>query len=234
MMRIFQKGFNFSQDGPGNRLVYHLAGCNMRCIWCANPEGFSGEAGEEYTVETLLSECIRSRKLFFSGGGVTFTGGEATLQFDELLSLLTLLKKEGIHTCLETNGSSEKLPDLLPFIDYLIMDIKHYDHAVHKAYTGLGNEMTLQNFAKNCNSGQRQHIRIPLILEFNGENPEAFADFFAKYDTKNTCFEFLPYHEYGKEKWTTPYLIKDGFMPKEAVEAFKEAFKSRGLSVITT
>ncbi len=25
-MRIFQKGFNFAQDGPGNRLVYHLQG----------------------------------------------------------------------------------------------------------------------------------------------------------------------------------------------------------------
>ena len=233
-MRIFQKGFNFSQDGPGNRLVYHLSGCNMRCIWCANPEGFPPEAGEEYAVETLVSECIRSRKLFFSGGGVTFTGGEATLHFPELLSLLKLLKKESIHTCLETNGTSKNLPALLPFTDYLIMDIKHYDTKAHKAYTGLGNEMPLQNFAENCKSGRQQHIRIPLIREFNGENPDAFADFFTKYDTKNTCFEFLPYHEYGKEKWTAPYLVKDGFMPKEAVAAFREAFKSRGLSVITT
>lgn len=37
-MQIFQKGFNYSQDGPGNRLVYHLTGCNMRCPWCSNPE----------------------------------------------------------------------------------------------------------------------------------------------------------------------------------------------------
>ncbi|MFD1401922.1 MULTISPECIES: 4Fe-4S cluster-binding domain-containing protein [Robinsoniella] len=26
------------QDGPGNRLFYHLQGCNMRCPWCGNPE----------------------------------------------------------------------------------------------------------------------------------------------------------------------------------------------------
>ena len=38
-LTLFQKGFNYSQDGPGNRLVYHLFGCNMRCPWCANPEG---------------------------------------------------------------------------------------------------------------------------------------------------------------------------------------------------
>ena len=30
-IRIFQKGFNYSQDGQGNRLVYHLQGCKM-CI----------------------------------------------------------------------------------------------------------------------------------------------------------------------------------------------------------
>ena len=42
-LRIINKGFNYSQDGPGNRLVYHLGGCNMKCPWCANPEGMNPE-----------------------------------------------------------------------------------------------------------------------------------------------------------------------------------------------
>ena len=61
-MRIFNKGFNFGQDGPGNRLVYHLQGCNMRCIWCSNPEGMSMSGGTEYTVEEIFDECVRSKK----------------------------------------------------------------------------------------------------------------------------------------------------------------------------
>ena len=95
-LRIFQKGFNYSQDGPGNRLVYHLQGCNLRCPWCANPEGLSVEGGERYPVEALVQEVLRSRAMFFDGGGVTLTGGEVTLQFDALKELLTRLHAEGV------------------------------------------------------------------------------------------------------------------------------------------
>ena len=105
-MRIFGKGFNFSQDGPGNRLVLHLSGCNMKCPWCSNPEGMSGVGGTDYTVEEVVREVVSASPMFFSGGGVTFTGGEATSQPDELRKVLSILKQEGINTAIETNGTS--------------------------------------------------------------------------------------------------------------------------------
>jgi len=56
-IRFFQKGFNYSQDGRGNRLVYHLQGCNMRCPWCANPEGMPVEGALMTTAEWLADVC---------------------------------------------------------------------------------------------------------------------------------------------------------------------------------
>lgn len=233
-MKIFNKGFNFAQDGPGNRLVYHLQGCNMRCIWCSNPEGMEQNGGKEYTVEEIFDECRRSKMMFFSGGGVTFTGGEATLQHAELSGLLRLLKNDNIHTCIETNGTSLKLMELLCYIDYLIMDFKHYDSDILKKYTGVGNETVKMNFEENCKSGRQQHIRIPLINGINTDNPEGFANYFSKFNTQNTVFEFLTYHEYGKEKWTQPYQVKNGFVDNETLNRFKDIFNRHNLKLIIT
>ena len=233
-MRIFQKGFNFSQDGPGNRLVYHLQGCNMRCIWCSNPEGMNFNGGKEYSVQEIFDECKRSKLMFFSGGGVTFTGGEATMQYEELTELLKLLKSENIHTCIETNGTNEKLCELLEYIDYLIMDFKHYDSDILKKYTGIGNETIRKNFESNCKSGRQQHIRIPLINGINTDNIQGFAQYFSKFNTSNTVCEFLPYHEYGKEKWKEEYKVKNGFVSVETLKKFKKIFIDYDLKLITT
>lgn len=233
-MRIFQKGFNFSQDGPGNRLVYHLSGCNMHCIWCSNPEGMNKNAGKEMSIQEIAEECERSKMMFFSGGGVTFTGGEATLQMDELSELLKILKKKGIHTAIETNGTTKRLQEICEDIDYLIMDFKHYDNEILKKYTGADNENVKYNFEENCRKCRQQHIRIPIINNINSDKPELFAEYFCNFNTENTVFEFLAYHEYGKDKWQEEYKIKDGFVSDEIIKNFKEIFKEYGLKTINT
>lgn len=233
-MRIFQKGFNFGQDGPGNRLVYHLQGCNMKCIWCSNPEGMNRDGGKEYTLDEIEDECVRSRMMFFSGGGVTFTGGEATIQQAELLELLKRLKKHEIHTCIETNGTSKKLNELLEYIDYLIMDFKHFDSDTLKKFTGVGNENIKSNFEYICSSGRQGHIRIPLINGINTDSPKGFAEYFSQFNTENIVFEFLCYHEYGKDKWIEEYKMKDGFVPKEKLNEFITVFGENGLKLTST
>ena len=109
MIRIFQKGFNFSQDGPGNRLVYHLQGCNLRCPWCSNPEGLALEGGTPCSIAELVAEVQRSRMMFFDGGGVTLTGGEVTLQFPAVKEFLTQLHQQGTSSIM-TPSSTKRSP----------------------------------------------------------------------------------------------------------------------------
>lgn len=232
-MHIFQKGFNYSQDGPGNRLVYHVSGCNMHCLWCANPEGMTvSPAHHNCTCDEIIKEAESARLLFFDGGGVTFTGGEATLYHDELVSTLKALKERGIHTAIETNGTSEKLAEVLKYTDYLILDFKHFDDEIMKKYTGVDTVQVKENFEMVCSSGRQCHIRIPLINEFNAKSPQGFAEYFSQFDTENVVFEFLCYHEYGKAKWTTEYKITDGFVSEETVKEFERTFKDYGLKTV--
>ena len=233
-MKIFFKGFNFSQDGPGNRLVYHLQGCNMKCPWCSNPEGMSFHGGKEASVEEIVKECISCKPMFFSGGGVTFTGGEATLQHEELTEALTLLKKSEIHTAIETNGTSIHLKEIQENVDYLIMDFKHFDKDAFFSQTGVAITPLLNNFEYLQSIGRQIHIRIPLINHFNASDPAGFAKYFSKFENKNSLYEFLPYHEYGKTKWKSEYKITDGFISDNQLADFIKTFKKYGLKVINT
>ncbi len=239
-MKIFQKGFNFSQDGPGNRLVYHLQGCNLRCPWCSNPEGLCFEGGTEYTVDQIVEEVLRSQMMFFDGGGVTLTGGEVTMQFDDVKELLTRLHNRGIHTCIETNGICLRLPELFPVLDLLIMDIKHHDPDMHRAITGVSNAMTIANIDRAIQAGQALALRIPLIGGFNASvaDAHAFAGLLTGFGGTGFTLELLTYHEYGKDKYAG--LGMEYTMGPEAkvspaqLEQFTDILKSSGLSLIKT
>ncbi len=240
-LRVFQRGFNFSQDGPGNRLVYHLQGCNLRCPWCSNPEGLSIDGGWITTPEALAAEAVRSRLMFFEGGGVTLTGGEVTLQWEAVLHLLSLLKAEGIHTCIETNGTSPHLPELFPVLDLLIMDLKHHDSARHKAVIGMGLEQTIANITAALDAGQQLALRIPLIGGFNASAQDAkqFAALLNRLNVgKRATVELLLYHEYGRSKYDKlhlPYTMgAEARVTNETRLQMEEILRQSGLTVIRT
>lgn len=241
MIRIFQKGFNFSQDGPGNRLVYHLQGCNLRCPWCSNPEGLGVSGGEPWTTEALTEEVLRSRMMFFDGGGVTLTGGEVTMQLPGVLEFLSEIHRQGIHTCVETNGLSSGLPKLFPVLDLLIMDIKHYDPEKHRAVTGLENTRTFQNIACAIAQGQELALRIPLIGGFNASEEDArgFASLLQKLNVpSNATVELLRYHEYGKDKYEKlglPYTMNETARVSQAqYDTFSKNLTDAGITLVHT
>ena len=238
---IFQKGFNYSQDGPGNRLVYHLQGCGLRCPWCSNPEGLSLRGGTAHTPEELADYADSCRMMFFDGGGVTLTGGEVTMQFEPVAALLRLLKQRGIHTALETNGIHARLPELFPMTDHLIMDCKHYDPEFHRRVTGGSNELTHRNIRLAIEAKMNPAIRIPLIGGFNASDADAhaFAALFRDLGLPGRgTVELLPYHEYGKEKYAQLGLdytmTTDARVTGDTIKQFTRVLEDTGITMIRT
>lgn len=237
-IKVLQKGFNYSQDGPGNRLVYHLQGCNLHCPWCSNPESMRIDAGKETETDDIVKQAINAEMMFFDGGGVTFTGGEPTVQFDALKETLILLKENKINTVIETNGTNPKLPELFDFIDYLIMDFKHHNSDKLKEFTGVGNETVIKNIAAACQKNKNPLLRIPLIHGFNSsvEDAENFAEILKDYKEK-LRIEILRYHEYGKDKWkqnNMEYTMENAFVGDDEFEIFCNILKSNGFTLIKT
>lgn len=282
-MRIFQKGFNYSQDGDGNRLVYHLQGCNMACPWCANPEGMRPEgvlvadgewllesicphgaikgikvdrsfcekcgdracitrhktkgmylSYEEVSVREILEEVRDNEMMFYDGGGVTFTGGEASVQFEELCEVLKGLKALGIHTAIETNGTHPGLPELFPLTDQLIMDCKLCDSEKHQRWTGVPNERILKNIRRAAALHPCLHVRVPLIGGVNDspKDRNEFLSFFKEIKGEHVTFEVLAYHEFGKKKWAQcgqEYrMTKEAYVKEEVLLAFRRQIADMG------
>ncbi len=213
----------------------------MHCPWCSNPEGmdFSLNKDDFIPNEEIVDEIIRSKLMFFDDGGVTFTGGEATCQFEELKKILIILKEKNISIAVETNGTSVRLEELFYLIDELIIDFKHYDSDYHKEILGVDNKVIKQNLALAFKNHKNVLVRIPLIKWFNASEKdlEEFVTFFKLYDTSNARFEILRYHEYGKEKWkmcNKEYKVQQAFVAEEVRLKFENEFLNNGLKVIRT
>jgi len=252
-------------DGPGQRLVYYLKGCNMRCLWCANPEGleFCPEmlfypdrspnsidhvcpygalerklldrdkcktcttreciekwrcpclelAGFELSPEDILDQATKAGDMFGPDGGITFGGGEATLQSEPLLETIKLLKNAGIHTAVESNGATDSFRDIAECVDLVICDLKAYSDDLHIKMTGISNSMVLKNLKYIVGNKQNVWVRIPLVSGLN-DSPEemtAMAAFIHEIASGREALlpvEILRMHHLGRPKYDalgTPY-----------------------------
>ena len=81
----------------------------------------------------------------------------------------------GIGTAMESMGCCpyKNLELILPWLDTYLMDIKHTDPEKHKAFTGVRNELMLENARKVAVSGMTELVvRVPVIPTFNDTKKE--------------------------------------------------------------
>ena len=247
--RIFDIQRFSTHDGPGIRTIVFLKGCALRCQWCCNPESQSYEIetmmqngkpktmGRDVTVGEVLSEVLGDRPYYNrSGGGVTLSGGESLLQPDFAAALLQACKENGINTAIETTGfaSVDVIERILPYLDTVLMDIKHINSEKHKEFTTQSNERILENAKLIASKAKRLIIRVPVIPTFNDTVAEIaeIAAFAAQLPNVNEI-HLLPYHSMGRDKYMglgREYGMGDIKSPtNELMEVLKQTAEQFGL-----
>ncbi|TXT55009.1 MAG: hypothetical protein BAJALOKI2v1_710005 [Promethearchaeota archaeon] len=208
--------------------------CNYcgECITVCNTGALTFTAFE-YSIEELL-EVISKDIVFYknSGGGITLSGGEATLQMKFLSEFLKEVKKLNIHLCLETCGhfnydQFSKL--ILPNLDLIYFDLKLFDSELHRRYCRIDNKIILQNFETLVRKESVEVLpRIPLIpgITVTENNLISWRKFLTNHGIKK--IELLPYNplwiskiiKMGKE---TEYSCET-WLKKEEKDKIKEIF----------
>ena len=163
--------------------------------------------GREYTMDELMDEVEKERVIMEdSGGGVTICGGEPLMHPDGTLAILRELGRRGFHRTVDTTLYAQ--PDVVKAVaeecELLLIDLKLMDSEKHRLYTGVGNELILQNIRLIAEAGHPFQIRIPLIEGINADeqNIEQTGRFLSllTFHSSPLTVNLLPYHDVGKDK----------------------------------
>ena len=180
------------------------------CVNCAScvpvcPADARELAGKEMTVRDVLDRVLQD-KLFLdaSGGGMTISGGEflAHPAFSE--ALLRAAQEAGLHTAVESCSFAprETIDRVFPYVNLGLLDVKHMDPAKHREYTGVSNELILDNIRHIYRDLHVPVIvRVPVIPGHNDDD-ENIADTarFASDLGPDVAVHLLPYHRLGDSK----------------------------------
>ncbi len=265
MIRVFDIKRFAIQDGDGIRTSIFLKGCPLRCKWCHNPEGIGFEIehycfkqifdsveienkqtiGKDYTTQELWQQIVKDMPFFSNskGGGVTISGGEPLCQLDEVINLLEICKRGGVHTALDTCGyidprNFDRLIDS-GLVDLLLYDIKPLDEASHIDATAVSNIKILRNLRSLVGKNIRVQLRAPMIPDytFTDKNIELLLKLLEdiKCDNINEI-ALLAYHntaegkfeKYGYES-LMPRELKS--MQKSELEELKQRIEAMGWRV---
>lgn len=192
-------------DGPGIRFVVFMQGCPLRCLYCHNRDTWNFGGGKEYTAEEIIEELKKYiNYIRFSGGGITLTGGEPTLQSEFAAEIFKKCRALGIHTALDTSGyiDVDRARELLEYTDLILLDIKHAVEEKHRLITGVSNKK-IREFARYASDkGIKIWVRYVLVPGYtdSDEDLAMAAELISELKSVEKV-EVLPYHCMGAYKW---------------------------------
>jgi YjjW family glycine radical enzyme activase len=119
------------------------------------------------TVPEVMIKVMAKRELI---SGITVSGGECSLQIEFMTELFAAAKKEGLSTCIETNGSRSYIdfPEFMALCDAVILDVKAFSLDEHLKLTGQSNQKVLENLTFLATENKLYEVGsviVPELLE---------------------------------------------------------------------
>lgn len=112
-------------EGQGNRTSIFLQGCKLNCLYCHNPETIPRYSKDAQLVSLqYLYEQVMDAVPFIRG--VTISGGEPTIHYQQIIPLFEALKNEGLTCYLDSSGffNYEVIKPLIAVTDKFLFDLK--------------------------------------------------------------------------------------------------------------
>jgi pyruvate formate lyase activating enzyme len=190
-----------------DRSEANLEECSVVCYYDAYER-----IGGIVTVKELVSGLLRD-KVFYdqSGGGVTFSGGDAGMQAEFFHNVAVELRDREVHVALDTAGYFpwEKLAPLVAAVDLVLYDIKMLSRTLHKRYTGVDNQLILENAMRVADMGKDMTVRLILIPGVNDSDDEIIGRLkFAKSLGRHVKVDLIKYHKLGAGKYASLGMIE--------------------------
>lgn len=217
-----------SVDGPGNRTVIFLQGCNFNCLYCHNPETIDRKVNGNNIYLLSVDEVmniINKSKSFISG--ITVSGGECTLQIKFLEELFEKIKSTNLTTFLDTNGSIllSNHKKLIQNTDKVMIDLKSYNNEEHIMLTGSNNDNIIKNINELSKLNKIYEIRtviVPNLLK-NSYNVNKISKLIASLDP-NIRYKIIKFRDKGVRK----ELIKSNEPSKDYMDELYTIAVSNG------
>jgi len=215
-----------------------LNDCKL-CGKCAHacPTGALEIIGRKVSIQEVLDEVEKDRGFYdISGGGVTLSGGEPLMQWEFAANLVNELKKRYFRVAIETTGYApwKHVEAVVSGCDEILYDVKHMDSEIHKKYTGVPNELILENAKKIADMKLNIIIRIPLLGGINDDDKNISDVIKFASDLNIEQIHLLPYHRLGEPKYKKlgrKYVCTAVIPSEEKIEEIKSKLESKGFIV---
>ncbi len=217
-----------------------------KCVACgecaeACPAAALEVVGKAYTVDEVVAKAVQDRTFFErSGGGVTLSGGEVSLQAEFAASLMEALRKEEIHIALDTCGAARwtTLKRLVELADLVLYDIKTMNVDDHIRYTGIPLRVVLENAQKVSRMGRPMWVRTAVIPGVNDsvENTRQTASFIWQALTTAQRYDLIAFNKACSTKYSRLGLVwsmeGEDFVDEARMEELAAAARDEGLDCV--